>query len=369
MNTAQRPNSNRGLTLIDLITTGVVTISLLTGVALLAGATRGRSAEKVSAWNLAVLAQAHDSYAMDWEGRQFTLIDDRVGQANGSLNFFHAKFGCHPAVILGEDAEERVWGWWLGQYGCTEGAPTNTGNFIINKPFTFNQTNYSYGSFRTVNARGFNSYVDGRWYSPVFYAPDSIQAKNARRFFDDESEFAIELSNQLLPIVSYSSYITSPAAMFDPGVLRAPSQGGWQDPDGGFANAYRSPAMVNAKYPDLKTQMIEREWLRGAPTRFSPYFPASSSPFQKHWLFNHGMDASPLALFYDGSVGNINAGDATNQDQILRKQSGDGLWSRDTPLGNSGYYGSQASDSLVDTSHTILTTDGILGRDLLKRRK
>ena len=52
---------------------------------MLAGATRGASAEKQSAWNLAVLAVAHNNYAMDWEGRQFSLVDDRLGEANGSL--------------------------------------------------------------------------------------------------------------------------------------------------------------------------------------------------------------------------------------------------------------------------------------------
>lgn len=358
---------NRGFTLTELITTSMITASFIALVVLFAGAARGRSAEKVSAWNLTVLAEAHNSYAMDWEGRQFSLIDDRAGEALGSVINFYNLFGCHPAVLLGEDAEERVWGWWLGQYGCTDGAPTNTANFIVNKPFSFDSTYVAMGAHRVINARGFHEYVDGRWYSPVFYAPDSIHAKNARRFFDDDWEFSADPADDLLPLVSFSSYIYSSAAMFDPGVLRAPSQGGWQDPDGGFADAYRSPAMVNAKYPDLKTQMIEREWLRGAPTRFSPYFPASSNPFQQHWLFNHGMDASPLALFFDGSVDNINAGEATIQDAKVRKRTGDGLWSRDTPLGFNGYYGELAADSQVNTSHTILTTDGILGRDLVTR--
>ena len=64
----------------------------------------------------------------------------------------------------------------------------------------------------------------------------------------------------------------------------------------------------------------------------------------------------------------INAGKATRHDAKVRQQNqGDGLWSRDTPLGNSGYLGDYAYDDRVSTSHTILTTDGILGRDLINR--
>ena len=64
----------------------------------------------------------------------------------------------------------------------------------------------------------------------------------------------------------------------------------------------------------------------------------------------------------------INAGKATRHDAKVRQQNkGDGLWSRDTPLGNNGYLGDYAYDDRVSTSHTILTTDGILGRDLINR--
>ena len=41
------------------------------------------------------------------------------------------------------------------------------------------------------------------------------------------------------------------------------------------------------------------------------------------------------------------------------------LWSRNTPLGSNGYYGTQSYDFLVKTSFSVLTTDGIEGRDVL----
>ena len=73
-------------------------------------------------------------------------------------------------------------------------------------------------------------------------------------------------------------------------------------------------------------------------------------------------------VFFGGSVGTINAGVATQQDAAIRRQTkGDGLWNRDTPLGNNGYFGKFAADGEVSTSHTILTTEGILGRDLISR--
>lgn len=43
-------------------------------------------------------------------------------------------------------------------------------------------------------------------------------------------------------------------------------------------------------------------------------------------------------------------------------QTGHGLWSRDTPLGESGYFSDVAYD-LTQTSFHVLTTEGIHGRD------
>ena len=42
-----------------------------------------------------------------------------------------------------------------------------------------------------------------------------------------------------------------------------------------------------------------------------------------------------------------------------------GLWSRDTQWGTDGYYGNFAYDTIVDTAYHVLTTDGILGRDVI----
>ena len=51
-------------------------------------------------------------------------------------------------------------------------------------------------------------------------------------------------------------------------------------------------------------------------------------------------------------------------DQRVAPSNGS-VWSKNTPLGTSGYFGNQSYDFLVKTSFHILTTDGIEGRDVL----
>jgi len=60
--------------------------------------------------------------------------------------------------------------------------------------------------------------------------------------------------------------------------------------------------------------------------------------------------------------------DAEIDDLIVRdgSKSGDGLWSSDTPLGELGYRPTGTVDGLATGFH-ILTTGGILGRDILSR--
>ena len=51
---------------------------------------------------------------------------------------------------------------------------------------------------------------------------------------------------------------------------------------------------------------------------------------------------------------------------MLRAQSGDGLWSRDTNFGRNGYQHEAGYDQ-AETSFHILTTGGIKGRDILAK--
>jgi hypothetical protein len=70
----------------------------------------------------------------------------------------------------------------------------------------------------------------------------------------------------------------------------------------------------------------------------------------------------PVTLFYDGHVANISNMVAYIDDKRSTIQSGNGLWCRNAPsTAGIGYYGGR-------TSHSVLTTSGILGRDVLDTR-
>ena len=75
----------------------------------------------------------------------------------------------------------------------------------------------------------------------------------------------------------------------------------------------------------------------------------------------------PATLFYDGSVRMMGVMEAMSSDrrnvrQTGGEEDGHGLWSRDTPYGEDGYYISDGYD-FAATSYHILTIDGVRGRD------
>jgi hypothetical protein len=71
-----------------------------------------------------------------------------------------------------------------------------------------------------------------------------------------------------------------------------------------------------------------------------------------------------VTLFYDGHIEGLGVQRAQEADKRNAQQAGYGLWHRGTPLGPTGYFGSEAYDFRADNaSFHVLTTDGILGRD------
>jgi hypothetical protein len=113
--------------------------------------------------------------------------------------------------------------------------------------------------------------------------------------------------------------------------------------------------------------MIEHSWLQNRKSSCSPYFEASDDPRRlscEAWYFNHGWESSPVTLFYDGHVELIGVRDAERAHLRARVQNGWGLWSEDTPFGANGYYQNYGYDA-ANTSFHILTTGGILGRDIV----
>jgi hypothetical protein len=83
-------------------------------------------------------------------------------------------------------------------------------------------------------------------------------------------------------------------------------------------------------------------------------------------FYNQGPMSQPGALFFDGHVSFLPISRYKADDATVLAQTGtDGLWSRDTPFGARGVYGLGSVWTNVDSSPNLLTTDGILGRDLL----
>ena len=79
---------------------------------------------------------------------------------------------------------------------------------------------------------------------------------------------------------------------------------------------------------------------------------------------NHSFQSQPVTLFYDGSVRLMGVMEALSSDRRNIRQAGNGLWSRDTPFGEDGYFIPDAYD-FAATAYHILTTDGIRGRDII----
>jgi hypothetical protein len=184
--------------------------------------------------------------------------------------------------------------------------------------------------------------------------------------FDSPWEYVlnVEVCVDVGEIPAWSSYCSSPAAMFHPDVMRAEPDGGWQDP-WSFDLGFQSPGLYQAAYPDLKTFVIEHHWNQNRPIDFcNPTFNPGTygSACCEPYYFNHGLASAPASLFYDLSTRLLPNREVLAADTKLMKQTGYGLWSRDTPFGADGYLSEHAYDD-IQLSHHILTTDGILGRD------
>lgn len=349
----------RGLTITDLMAVFIV-IALVFAMAVpsLAKLNDGSNIE-TSKSNLITLSVAHAMYAMDYNGRQHTRWPDDL--TNYGSTYGTAIHNYYGSDMLGPGAMHVGWSesgnWWYT-------TPTVL-NFNLRQPMGLGSPpNSTFGAFRAIDQfPSFNAYLTGRFYDPVFFAPNDSVVMD---FVEHQFDLPYMEMDGASPII-WSSYIRSPAALFHPDVLRAPSQGGWQHPwnTAGLLGV-ETPPLHAAKYADLKTHIIEHHWNQNTPDDVcNPLF---TGPFDgcQPYFFNHSIDSSPVALFYDGHVRQLpNTEVRASDQQVLRQTRGvDGLWSRDTPLGSDGYYNNYSLDN-PELSHHILTTNGIMGRDTL----
>ena len=168
------------------------------------------------------------------------------------------------------------------------------------------------------------------------------------------------VSSGTLGGISYSSYVLSPAAMFNPNVF---DDEGFQDP-WQLNSGLKSPALSEALFPELKTHVLEHHWLQNTAIECNAAFTGGFAGCQPYY-FNHAQRSQPVTLFYDGHIQSVGVRQLEQDDTRTQNHSGHGLWSRDTPNGEDGYFIPQGYD-FSDTSAHIFTTNGIKGRDIIK---
>ena len=320
--------------------------------------------------NLRNLSSACGAYGADYNDRQYTAVPDESGMYGdgiaGACSGITAK-QCIPQMILGWDAGGGLWGYWIkGTPERCASWPGNCGNFAFYAPSNLWDGSWV-GSWRLSNCKAFNSYVGGKFYDKVFWAPkDSATYDPIKKYFDTAVEFSGGISDITLP-----TYCWSPAAMWAPDVLAwSRRKGNGKDATVGveptkatMPGSFKSPGAGLAQYPALKWRMWEHQWLQGIEGE--PFNPGFETPTP--WLYNQGAASAPAVMCFDGHT------QVAKLESVRRDQAS--ALSQAAPLyfvgGNTtrSYYTSIARDAAAKGSDAcnagILTVDGILGRDML----
>lgn len=373
---SQTPSTSfKAFTIIELLVV-VSIIALLVGILLPAiGKARDQAQLTRSNANVKQLVTAANTYASEWNDRQFTAINDNISSypptgsnMNSCFQAFAAATGVnHPWMWVGYGNEGGV------VYGFAP--PPDGGSIGVFFPIQLDAgAGQGFGSFRLPNARAFNTYLNGRFYDPVFYAPKDTQVYNSvEPYFDNPGEFTNIGAGQH----KWPSYCFSPAAMYNPHVFSKNPTGTlfynspWQIHAG-----FKSPGMSQARYGDLKTHIIEHNWLQN---RKKPCHPSiAGGPYDgcTPYYFNHAFNSQPVSAFFDGHIETVGQEEAMEANWRVVTQSGQanhGLWSINTPMGggfgdgsNGGYFMDLAQDWTA-TSYHILTIEGIKGRDMVAK--
>ncbi len=347
-----RHHHMRGFSIVDLAATlAAATVVCLAAIPL-AHAKDDISLRAVSYFNLAELNLVHTTYAADHEDGQFSVIPGDFAQF-ANVDAYEAANRCIDPLILGVDPNGAVWGYYLG---CGTG-PGNAGNLPAYKPMDFEQA--PFGACRLANTPKINVYANGRYFDPLFFAAeDNALTLADRKLIRNGTDFTyVQATGHL----AFTSYVMSPAAMFNPIVMgdgQSAKTALWRNPAlastaGGLG--FQSPSVSQCTYPSLKTRLMENTVTENAP---SPCNPAYGGCVPYTWY--QSAASTNLALFYDGSVDVLSAVEAMEASDATSA----GLWLRNTPLGTSDMNSNAGFNNGIGAH--FLTKFGIKGRDRLE---
>jgi prepilin-type N-terminal cleavage/methylation domain-containing protein len=358
-----------GFTIIELLVVVSIVALLLALLMPAVGKARDSARVNMSKSNLRQMGVAHKMYAADWADRHVTYIRDNLGQYGGDVDFYSKslygpgglfQINSHPAMLAGRGytagGSYVHWGFFVGHGAGWAFQPIN----FPGPPFEQPEAT-GWGWFRFgMQLKPMSAYFSGRYHDPVFYAPkDRMLLERIEPCFEIPGEYVSPGALEGRCTGAWSSYGLSTAGLFHPATFSDDGNGHcwnapWEAPSG-----YKVPSSGQARYPTLKTHMLEHHWLQNAKVPCNDAFEGCEP-----YYFNHSFQSTPVTLFYDGSVRLMSVYEAMSADRRQERQAGQGLWSRDTPFGEDGYYILDGYDFAAASFH-ILTVDGVRGRDTL----
>jgi len=367
----------KGFTIVELLVV-VAIIALLIAILLPAiGKARDAALITQSLGNLRNLVASCNAYGADYNDRQYTAVPDEVGMYG---NFPTGACGgivatqCIPQMVLGWDSNGGLWGYWIagGPSRCASW-PGTCGNFIVYQACDYWGGSWL-GSWRLSNCKAFNTYVNGKYYDKVFWAPkDRVTLEPVQKYFEQPVEFSYDQVNYEEP-----TYCWSPSAMWSPDVLAwsrrlnngsgCTARPGAAPTSTAMPGAYKSPAASMAQYPSLKWRMWEHQWLQN--TEGGEVNPAFNTPTP--WFFNHGYNSAPAVMCFDGHTQVVSIAGIQQDNDLASSQGGKPIWFSSIAGSTDGYYSNASYDMLVyrpgsaAVAAGVATVDGILGRDMLR---